>query len=158
MAWINAGFGAATGIIVIALLWGLACVLAVGAFRQQRRNVRTQLDCTMQTQRNALALTEIEHGIVQLRRIAQAQQFTESAVHIGTQTVRQIHMGIATLPFTLLEAMPATRDTTRIVRRTHNLIANVVYGGIRGANRASGSLAREALGSAATPRKPSDTE
>jgi hypothetical protein len=80
------------------------------------------------------------------------QQITETAIDAGTSAVRAVHMGIAGIPFGILEAVPATRDATRVVRQTHDVIANAVYGSIKGANRFAGILARGALGAGQRPR------
>lgn len=91
-------------------------------------------------------LVELRRRIEQQQRITEAQQLTETAVDVGTQVVRQIHFGIAAIPFGILEAMPVTRDTTRVVRHTHDVIANAVYGTIRGVNKLTGQATRGALG------------
>ena len=79
------------------------------------------------------------------RQLADAQRLTETVVAGGTQTVRAIHQGIAAIPFGILEAIPVTRDTTRLVRATHDLIAGAVYGGIGMVNRGLGAGLRAGL-------------
>lgn len=79
------------------------------------------------------------------RQIADAQRLTETVVAGGAHTVRAIHQGIAAIPFGILEAIPVTRDTTRVVRATHDLIAGAVYGGIGLVNRGVGAGLRAGL-------------
>jgi hypothetical protein len=83
------------------------------------------------------------------RQLADAQRLSETVVAGGTRTVRSIHQGIAAIPFGILEAIPATRDTTRMVRATHDLIAGAVYGGIGRVNRGVGVGLRAGLKAAA---------
>lgn len=87
------------------------------------------------------------------QQLRQAQEISESAVSLGTGVVRGMHRGIAAIPFGILEAIPATRDTTRLVRKTHDRIADAVYGSIGAVNRGVGAKLREGLRSApAEPR------
>lgn len=95
--------------------------------------------------RREIAQAEAERLLRAEQRLAQAQQISESAVALGTGVVRGVHRGIAAIPFGILEAIPATRDTTRIVRRTHDLISEAVYGSIGAVNRGVGATLREGL-------------
>lgn len=77
--------------------------------------------------------------------LADAQRLAEGVFSGGTQTVRAIHKGIAAIPFGILEAIPATRDTTRIVRASHDLISDAVYGTLGAVNRGVGAGLRAGL-------------
>ncbi|MGH8539854.1 MAG: hypothetical protein ACRETW_05045, partial [Stenotrophobium sp.] len=79
------------------------------------------------------------------QQIAAAQAVAESAVDGGTAAVRLIHKGIAAIPFTILENIPATRDTTRQVRRIHDAISDGVYAGISIGNKLIGHAARSGI-------------
>jgi hypothetical protein len=144
---------------MISLEWALAltafalCALAGWRSLAQARTIERHAD---RLRRSSALLIEVRQRIEQQRRIAETQQLTETAVDVGTQAVRQIHFGIAAIPFGILESVPATRDTTRVVRQTHDLIANAVYGTIRGVNRLSGQAARGALGIRAGGRPRND--
>ncbi|HSW13293.1 MAG TPA: hypothetical protein VLI06_10675 [Solimonas sp.] len=78
--------------------------------------------------------------------LAQVQKLAEGGVSIGTDTVRGIHHGIASIPFGILEAIPATRDTTRVVRAIHDQTADTVYGAINLVNRVLGKGLRRGMG------------
>lgn len=98
----------------------------------------------------ALSLREARIG--ELRRLEQAQRdlaaaqnLAESVVAGGTELVRTVHKGIAHIPFSILEAIPATRDITRVVRRAHDLISDAAYGGVGAVNRGVGKLLRRGL-------------
>lgn len=94
----------------------------------------------------AARLVEARYLLDLQRRIADAQQLAEAAIDTGAATVRAVHLGISRIPFGILESIPVTRDTTRIVRQTHDLISEAVYGSIRGMNKAAGHVTRTALG------------
>jgi hypothetical protein len=81
-----------------------------------------------------------------LSTLAQVQRLAEGGVALGTQTVREIHKGIASIPFGILEAIPATRDSSRLVRALHDQTADVVYGSIGLVNRVLGRGLRRGLG------------
>jgi hypothetical protein len=69
------------------------------------------------------------------RQLAETAAAAATAVNAGNFTVQTAHQLIAAIPFGILEAIPATRDTTRIVRATHDAIAGLVYGAIGAASR-----------------------
>lgn len=81
----------------------------------------------------------------QRQQLAAAQALGEGAVDGTTRAVQGIHRGIASIPFGVLESIPATRDTTRIVREIHDLAADSAYGTIRGVNRLLGKGMRRGL-------------
>ena len=119
----------------------LCCGLGALLLRQWQR-----LGCARETlqrleieREEALRLQKAE------QQLAQAQQISETAVAGGTEVVRAVHRGIAAIPFTILEAIPVTRDTTRVVRKTHDLISDAVYGSIRAVNRGVGVQLRRGL-------------
>jgi len=86
--------------------------------------------------------------------LLQVQKLAEAGVSIGTDTVRGIHQGIASIPFGILEAIPATRETTRVVRAIHDQTAEVVYGAIGAVNRVLGKGLRRGLGAEPPPPPP----
>lgn len=90
-------------------------------------------------------------------RLAELQCLTERGVSGGTEVVRAVHKGIAAIPFGVLERIPATRDTTRVVRQAHDLISAAVYGSIKAVNRGVGAGVRLGLRSGA-PGEPGSAE
>jgi hypothetical protein len=78
-------------------------------------------------------------------QLARAQETAEALVHGSTTIARGVHHGIAAIPFSILEAIPATRDTTRIIRGVHDLTADTVYGAISAINRVLGQQFRRGL-------------
>lgn len=127
---------------VLALLLLLTSLaVAVGTLRLdgQLRAVRGLFFRAEVLESEALRLQRAE------QQLADAQRLSETVVAGGTQAVRAIHQGIAAIPFGILEAIPVTRDTTRVVRATHDLIAGAVYGGIGAVNRGIGAGLRAGL-------------
>src|SRR5690606_25569141 len=99
-----------------------AAILGVATWRLQRGEAQAIEALADQLRRGGALLIELHRRAEQRQRIAETQQLTETAVDIGTQAVRQIHFGIAAIPFGILETVPATRDTTRVVRQAHDVI------------------------------------
>lgn len=95
--------------------------------------------------RTGIHLAEAERSRVGLRQLAAAQEVGETAVMFGTNTVRAVHQGIASIPFGILERIPVTRGPTRLVRALHDSIAGGVYDSIIGVNEAVGSGLRKQL-------------
>jgi hypothetical protein len=81
-------------------------------------------------------------------QLLEAQEKLEDTIDIATTTVRTIHKGIAAIPFGILEAIPATRHTTKVVRGTHDLISDVVYSSISIVNKTTGKVIRKGIGKA----------
>ena len=92
-----------------------------------------------------LRLREARLQAEKLRQLVQAQALTETMVGGGTATVRAVHKGIASIPFGILEAIPATSVSAKAARKTHDAIADTVYGAISGANRLLGEAARKKI-------------
>jgi hypothetical protein len=129
-----------------AVLLLVAAALSAAAWRRSLAAARAIEAHADRLRRSGALLVELRRRIELQQRLAEAQQLTETAVDIGTRAVRQIHFGIAAIPFGILETVPTTRDTTRVVRQTHDAIANAVYGTIRGVNKVTGHATRGALG------------
>jgi len=84
-----------------------------------------------------------------LEEALQTQQLTEQAVATGTALVREVHKGIADIPFGVLEAIPATRAPAKALRGLHDSISDGVYGAIAGLNKAVGRELRKGVSPAA---------
>ena len=119
----------------------LTLALAVGTLRQ--RGNLADLDNLLFRGETLRSEAERLHRTEQ--QLAQVQRISEAVMSGGTQTVRAIHRGIAAIPFGILESIPATRDTTRIVRASHDLISDAVYGTIGAVNRGVGASLRGGL-------------
>lgn len=120
----------------------IACALAALA---QRRVCAELAELQRRVQRATQWLREEAHAAAQLERLREVQRLAENTVATGAATVQAVHRGIAAIPFGILEAIPATRDTTRMVRAVHDQLSNLVYGGIAGSNRVVGSIVRQGL-------------
>ncbi len=127
---------------VCSLMTLLVVLQALGLARQQRA-------LALELRRAAIYKAEITHFADARTRLAALQEITEGAVEGGTELVRTIHHGIASIPFTILESIPVTRDTTRLVRGIHDLTADTVYGAISTVNRVLGNGMRHTLKPAA---------
>jgi hypothetical protein len=123
---------------VLALLSALiAAGLIVGVQRRLQAVRRLQI-------RNDAAISELQLMAEIRSQLAAGQVIAENVVAGGTSTVRAVHKGIAGIPFGILESIPVTRDTTRIVRKIHDAISDGVYGGISATNKALHQAARNA--------------
>ncbi len=140
MVWLELAFA-----LALLILMPLATLRSY-AQEQTIRNVADGM------RRSGSLLIERQKARRAQQQISGAQKIAETAIDAGTSAVRAVHFGIAEIPFGILEAVPATRDATRVVRQTHDVIANAVYGSIKGANRIAGLLARNTLTAGQRPR------
>ncbi|PTU31652.1 hypothetical protein [Stenotrophobium rhamnosiphilum] len=119
----------------------ISAALVVSLQRRMRAAQRLQ-------RRNEAAVAELQL-VTQIRgQISAGQSVAENVVAGGTNTVRAVHKGIASIPFGILESIPVTRDTTRVVRLIHDAISDGVYGGISATNKVLHQVARNAASSA----------
>lgn len=98
-----------------------------------------------QIHRCAVHQRELLQIVENHRLLQQVQSVTESLVDEGTSVVRNIHKEIAGIPFEILESIPTTRDTTRVVRGVHDATSDSIYAGISMANRLLGRRLRKGL-------------
>jgi hypothetical protein len=145
-------------IILLSLLALTALALGIVAVALDRSNVAHIASLRSGLHRLATAQAEQLLAQSQLEMLRQIQDAAEKTVHLGTSGVRAVHQGIASIPFSILDAIPATRDSARIVRLAHDQISNAVYGGISGANRLIGSALRQGLRDAKPPPKAPNKE
>jgi hypothetical protein len=131
---------------------------ALGLALAQRRAGREQEELRRAMQRLAAAMLEQARAEAQLQALRELQQAAEMGVDLGANTVRAVHMGIAAIPFGILDAIPATRHTSRLVRTVHDQISGVVYDSISGGNRLIGSALRLGLSRRDPPAEKPDDE
>jgi hypothetical protein len=125
-------------------LLGLATLLAAP--------LRRRLDELRRLQYRAAVRRGELQRLRELRaQMTAAQVLAEQVVEGGTATVRTVHKSIANIPFAILESIPVTRDTTRVVRRIHDVISDGVYGGISAGNKVLHEVARSATQMARPP-------
>jgi len=83
-----------------------------------------------------------------LEKLREAQATAEQVIAAGGSVVRDVHKGIASIPFDVLESIPATRERAKAAREVHDSITEGVYGALAGLNRAVGRELRKGLKSA----------
>lgn len=117
-------------------------VSAAAAWRNRRHNLNGESCLRYIAGRQAELVLLAENQ----QQLLEAQEILEGSIDGTTAAVRAIHKGIASIPFGILEAIPVTREPTRVVRGTHDLISDVVYSGISVANKTSGKVIRKGIG------------
>jgi len=100
---------------------------------------------SQQLRQDSCRLLELRYREGAYHRLQSLQKFTEATVSTTTTTMRDVHRSIAKIPFGVLESIPAIGSTTKIVRETHDMISDVVYGSILGVNKVAGKFARDAM-------------
>lgn len=128
----------AAELVAIAALLVWAMRRLAGAKRQL-----TEIDAALE---RAIAVgCEQAQRIATLETLRDAQQTAEQALHAGGSLVREVHKGIASIPFGILESIPATRAPTRVVRDIHDRITDGVYEALGGLNKAVGRELRKGM-------------
>jgi hypothetical protein len=125
---------------IATLLIGV-CSLAIA---WQQRGLRLQ--CESHLLHVSSQQAELLLLIKNQSQLFEAQERLEDTIDTAASVVRTLHKGIAAIPFGILEAIPITRHTTKVVRGTHDLISDVVYSSISIANKTSGKVVRKGIG------------
>ena len=118
------------------LLWS---VLRARRLSARLRALDTQL------QRAEALGQEQAARLAALETLRDSQQLAEHAVATGTAVVKEVHKGIANIPFSVLEAIPATRAPAMALRGLHDSISDGVYGALAGLNKAVGRELRKGV-------------
>lgn len=126
-------------LLLVAL--GCGAATALNLHESSRDLVRLQARLRHATQWRR----EHERMQQQIEQWLELQRTAELTIATGNEVVRTLHQGISAIPFGILEAIPVTRDTTRIVRSVHDQISNTVYDVIGGTNKLLGSVLRQSL-------------
>jgi hypothetical protein len=135
----------------------LACVcLAITAFawsdarRQQRAVEQLRADIV----RQRADRSERAVFLASRQAIADGGDATTTLVTLPTTITRFGHDAIAAIPFTVLENIPATAETSKVVREIHDEISHAVYDAISGTTRGIAGLIRRGL--TGPPKPPED--
>jgi len=79
-----------------------------------------------------------------LEALRDQQLRAEHALASSAAVVKEVHKGIADIPFSVLEAIPAARTPARALRGLHDAISDGVYGALGNLNKAVGRELRKA--------------
>lgn len=140
------------------LLPVIILMLLTVAFCQQKIDQRLALrQIRRQIQRAEIQRSEQRLYALCVEQLEKTQALLESGIDETTAGVRALHQEIANIPFSVLESIPVTRDTTKVVRGIHDLISNGVYSAISVGNQMAGSASRSGIKNAAD-RKSSRAE
>lgn len=136
--------------LLLALLVTVGLLLVVGLNLLKLKQELLSLESDLQR-----ALAEGHHQaerLATLENLREAQATAEQVIAAGSSVVREVHKGIAAIPFDILDSIPATRDSSKVVRGVHDSIADGVYGALSGINKAVGREIRKTLQDAAANR------
>lgn len=109
----------------VLLMLGSAVVLAlVWAHTQAREQHEHD-----QRRVNAF-LSELAYARAGQERLDQFQDQVAATLDTGGRAARATHFALASIPFDILEQIPATRRTAQEMRRLHDLASDGVYAGL----------------------------
>lgn len=128
--------------LLVALLL-IAAALCAAALRQSRKAVKQLAQLESDLHRAEVAGREQAAQIKALETLRDTQQLTEHAIATGTAVVKEMHKGIADIPFSVFEAIPATRAPAKALRGLHDSISDGVYSALAGLNKAVGRELRK---------------
>ncbi len=127
----------------LAALLLLAAALAAVAVWRSRRASRALKALEEDLRRAEAAGQEQAARIAALETLRDSSQLAEHAIATGTAVVKEVHKGIADIPFSVLEAIPATAKSAKLLRGLHDSISDGVYGALGNLNKAVGRELRK---------------
>lgn len=130
------------GLTVLLLL---AAALAAVAVWRSRRASGLLKTLEEDLRRAETAGQEQAARIAALETLRESSQLAEHAIATGTAVVKEVHKGIADIPFSVLEAIPATAKPAKVLRGLHDSISDGVYGALGNLNRAVGRELRKGV-------------
>lgn len=125
-----------------ALLLFATGLAAVALWRGHRLSQQLQV-LQAALQRAEAAGHEQAARIAALETLRDGQQLTEHAIATGTAVVKEMHKGIADIPFSVFEAIPVTRAPAKVLRGLHDSISDGVYAALGNLNKAVGRELRK---------------
>ena len=134
-------------VLLVAALAAVAAALAL-AWRLRRSLQRIDPDIARAEAEGAEQARRVEA----LESLQDVQRTAEQAVETGAAMVREVHRGIASIPFDILENLPGTAAPAKVVRGVHDAITDGVYGALSGLNKAVGRELRRGLDAKAAAR------
>lgn len=123
----------------------IAAALALAAVWRGRKAARTLEALAEDLRRAEIAGQEQAARIAALEALRDSSQLAEHAFATGTAVVKEVHKGIAGIPFSVFEAIPATAKSAKALRGLHDSISDGVYGALTGLNKAVGRELRKGV-------------
>ncbi len=94
-------------------------------------------------------IEQVREAELRKTELIEKQKVAEKAIDAGSIGVETVHKAIAGLTFGILDAIPATRATSSLVREVHDASAAGSYEAVRKLNREVGKLIQEVVGNPA---------
>src|SRR3954447_16057466 len=113
---------------LISLLLGLACLsltvfAALDVHRQQRAVTQLRFD----VERRRAWVAERDRFLALRRQVVDISDTAGALIDAPAAITRAGHEAIAAIPFAVLDSIPATAETSKVVREIHDEIAGAVY-------------------------------
>lgn len=129
----------------------IAAALALVALWRSRQATRALERLAEDLRRAEAAGREQASRLAALEALRDTSQLAEHAIATGTAVVKEVHKGIADIPFSVFEAIPATAGPAKALRGLHDSISEGVYGALAGLNKAVGRELRKGVPLADAP-------
>lgn len=130
------------GLAALLLIAAAVVALALWHSRKAARQIKA-LEADLH--RAEVAGQEQAARIAALESLRDSSQLAEHAIATGTAVVKEMHKGIADIPFSVLEAIPATARQAKLLRGLHDSISDGVYGALGNLNKAVGRELRKSV-------------
>jgi hypothetical protein len=133
---------------LISLLLAVVCLgVTAIAWVDARHRGRALDDLRSDIARQRIDRQELGRFLRSREAVAEGGDLTIAVVNAPTAITRFSHDAISAIPFTVLENIPATAETSKIVREIHDEISHTVYDVISGTTKGIAGLIRRGLNS-----------
>lgn len=137
---------------LISLLLAAVCLaVTVLAWFDARHRERALDDLRGDIVRQRVDREERARFLRSREAVADSGDLATAVVNVPTAITRFGHDAIAAIPFTVLENIPATAETSKVVRELHDEISHAVYDVISGTTKGIAGFIRRGLTAPAQP-------
>jgi hypothetical protein len=141
---------------LISLILAILCLaVTVIAWLDARHRQRMLAELRVDIARQRVDREERARFLRSREAVADGGDLATTVVDMPTAITRFGHDTIAGIPFTVLESIPATAETSKVVRELHDEISHAVYDAISGTTRGIAGFVRRGLTGGPSPRKAS---
>jgi hypothetical protein len=138
--------------LISLVLAAVTLALTGFAWLDARRRHQAFADIRTDIARQRVDRQERARFVASRTGLADTGDMTTAVVTMPTAVTRFSHDAIAAIPFTVLESIPATAETSKVVREIHDEISHAVYDAISGTTRGIAGFLRRGLSGRAQPR------
>ena len=126
-------------LLLLCAVFCLAIFLFLFALKELRQIRHWRNNCERHLIRRLAAAAEYAWALENRNLLRNWQNLSTQTMAEGVEIAEALHSGISSIPFSILESIPATRAGVRSIRDIHDSALEDIYGGLGTVNRQLGN-------------------